>query len=761
MLWIGDPAVLPLDGWALPGEDGVAYATSRNGAPDVTDLWPGPPSAATRSMGDVISIARAGGTARLGRLLAPMAVRYIVVPKRLSTGASAVGNLPVPASLTRALGSQLDLRLLPSDPSLDVYENVSWGPARAELADAAAAPPAALDAGADLSGGQPVLGGSGPVRFAGQLPAPGRVLLSEAPSGRWELTVGGRTAARTRAFGVANVYTTGQAGSAHVRYRTPLWRWPLAVVPYLLWAGAVSVLLQVPAPPGSPRAGHPAHAGPGRGRSVIGRRRRRGWDRGAGAVRPGPAPVTNPTPDVAPVRRTRRAPALIVLVAVLVAGGLVDRRSRAASGESASISAQVPVAAPVSARSSAWYCPGGLAGNPAADASVVVANAGTRHLSGTVTVFGDKGDSHQAPIDVNPASRTSVRLADVVTAGYAAAVVELDGGDAVAETVASGSLGDSVTQCASSASSSWYFAEGSTTKDATETLLALNPFPDDAVVDIVFSTEEGLVSPQALTGLLLKGQALTAINVGDFVQRRESVSVSLVARTGRLVVGRLQTFDGTGTSGRKGISIGLGAAAAGPAWYFPEGLTSDGLAERFQVYNPSKQEAQVQVSLTLDAGEAEPLQLTVPRESRVTVVANDETRIPKSVGHSVTVRTTSGPDVVVERSVDGASPSSRTGLSIALGARLPATRWATAAGAGGRHQRRVGGRAEPRHPLGPGDGQPPGRRRAGDRRWLLVRRGPRRPAPGAARQHRAQTGHHAAADHLVGTRSSSSVTATR
>jgi hypothetical protein len=36
---------------------------------------------------------------------------------------------------------------------------------------------------------------------------------------------------------------------------------------------------------------------------------------------------------------------------------------------------------------------------------------------------------------------------------------------------------------------------------------------------------------------------------------------------------------------------------------------------------------------------------------------------------------------VVERTIDGVAPSARTGMSITLGARLPATRWATAAGA--------------------------------------------------------------------------------
>ena len=243
VLWLGDPATLPLDGWDFEGEPGVAWATSRNGPPDVTDLWPGPPSDATVAIGDAVHVARDGGTARLGRLLAPMGIRYIVVPKQLSTADDAPEQLDVPAGLTRALGSQLDLRVLPSDPALDVYENVSWGPARALLTDAgAAAVRAGAGVGANLAGGQPVLSGAGPVHFRGTLPGAGTVLISEAPSERWELTVGGSSAARVDAFGVANAFTAGQAGSAQVRYRTPLYRWPLAVLPLVLWAGAAVML---------------------------------------------------------------------------------------------------------------------------------------------------------------------------------------------------------------------------------------------------------------------------------------------------------------------------------------------------------------------------------------------------------------------------------------------------------------------------------------------------------------------------------------
>jgi hypothetical protein len=252
VLWVGDPATLPLDGWPLDGVDGVAYATSRNGPPEVTDLWPGPPSAATEAIGKAVQVARQGGTARLGRLLAPLGIRYIVVPEQLST-ADASQRLAIPAALTRALGSQLDLRLLPSDPALDVYENVSWGPARALLTEAGAAALAAPQRSeADLAGGQPVLGGSGPVRFRGPLPAPGTVLLAESPSDRWQLEVRGTAAPRQDAFGVANSFATRDAGSARLRYRTPLYRYPLALLPFALWAWAAALLWRTRARPAPP-----------------------------------------------------------------------------------------------------------------------------------------------------------------------------------------------------------------------------------------------------------------------------------------------------------------------------------------------------------------------------------------------------------------------------------------------------------------------------------------------------------------------------
>jgi GT2 family glycosyltransferase len=241
VLWLGDPQALPIDGWHLG--DGLAYATSRDGPPEITDQLPGPQSSPTRALARSLELAERGDTARLGRLLAPMGVRYIVVPIELSTGRERPGRFPVRSSLSRALVSQIDLRLLPSDPGVAVYENTSWGPARAVLPDRLTGPiPRSLGAGADLSGGTAVLLDGGPLKFSGTV-EDGTVLVAEAATGRWALSVDGTGVPRQQAYGVANAYGPAAGGKAELRYRTPLWRYGAIVLQLGLWVGAARALL--------------------------------------------------------------------------------------------------------------------------------------------------------------------------------------------------------------------------------------------------------------------------------------------------------------------------------------------------------------------------------------------------------------------------------------------------------------------------------------------------------------------------------------
>ncbi len=380
-----------------------------------------------------------------------------------------------------------------------------------------------------------------------------------------------------------------------------------------------------------------------------------------------------------PAARARRGPVLLLLAAVLVVGGIIDRQARSASSATTVTTVTpAPVAAPASAGSSAWYCTGSnAAGSTAADGSVVVANAGDRPLTGTITVLPTQGESKSAPLDIPADGRQAIRLSEVATAPFASAVVELDGGEAVAELTTAGALGDTVAQCASAASDRWYFADGVTTRDASETLLLFNPFPDDAVVDVIFTSDEGQVRPERLTGLAITGRSTAAISVNEFAQRREVVATSITARSGRLVAARQQAFDGS--AGRKGMAVTLGAAAPSERWYFPEGRVSEGVIEQYHLFNPANTEANVEVAFTLDQGSAEPMLLTVPPQSQVTVKANDEPRIPKDVAHAAAIRSLNSVPVVAERTIDSRRPGA-TGVAMTVGARTAAPRWAVAAG---------------------------------------------------------------------------------
>ena len=365
---------------------------------------------------------------------------------------------------------------------------------------------------------------------------------------------------------------------------------------------------------------------------------------------------------------------LAFVILLLVAAGVADRRDRGSGSAVSTLDAQQPVVAASSARSSAWYC-AGATGTPNGNAAgtVVVANIGHGRLHGTVSVMPSEGPTDVRPIEVAPAAQSFMRLEYPKPTPWLGAIVELDGGQAGVEMVTSGPRGDSVTPCASSVSSAWYFAEGVTTKDATEVLTLFNPFPEDAIVDIAFTTEEGETTPDALSGLAVAGRSVKAVNVGEFVQRREGVTSAVTARAGRLVVERFQSFDGS--AGRRGMTMALGSPAAESQWYFPEGLVADGLAERYQIFNPGAQESEVALSFSPESGESEPLNLTIPPHRRVSVAANDETRIPRGVPHAVTVESTNDVGVVVERTVDGGPPSGRVGVAMTRGATGTALSW--------------------------------------------------------------------------------------
>ncbi len=130
-LWLGSAGSLPL---ASEGSvDGVAFATSLDGLPTAAQLWAPAPSTLSSVVAADLRWTEQGETTGLGRLLAPLAVRYVVVP----TGTQAV---PALAQLVTELAQQVDLVPVGADPSYLVFQNAAWAPLFSVLAPSTALP---------------------------------------------------------------------------------------------------------------------------------------------------------------------------------------------------------------------------------------------------------------------------------------------------------------------------------------------------------------------------------------------------------------------------------------------------------------------------------------------------------------------------------------------------------------------------------------------------------------------------------------------
>lgn len=395
----------------------------------------------------------------------------------------------------------------------------------------------------------------------------------------------------------------------------------------------------------------------------------------------------------------RRLPTLAVIVLAIAGLVIADRSSSTpVRTDSVATGALMPVASPPQAVSSAFFCAGGGATpGKAFDMVVVVANPGTTAISVLVTAYPAALPSDAAgttavaalkpvskPVTIGARTRTDISVHDLLQAPFAAAVVETNDPDvAVERRVYANGVAMASSPCASAPSDKWYFPTGTTTRDAQELLAVFNPFPVDAVLDVTFQTSDGFRDPVELRSLPVPGGQLRVLDISTLVPRIEQLAATVIVRSGRVIVDRLQSFDGTEPNHPAGLAATLGAPVPAKVWTFAEGEVADGLNEVFTVMNPSDVAVNAHLEVTLDDpaanGTVDPIPLTVPARGYAQVVMRDQTRVPANIGHSVTVRS-ADVGVVAERTITGAAPAPRHGYAPALGAPLMATRWCFADG---------------------------------------------------------------------------------
>ena len=240
VLWIGAPEFLPVQG--RPLEAGLAWVTTLDQQPTVLDrVLPADPGESDLVQ-DVIRQVLDGWTARVGRQLAGLGVRYVLLLERLAPApfSAADDAIPIPAAVIDGFGDQLDLqRIEGTNSALHLYINTTWTPVRAAL------PPGFDDGISELSdlerspigAGVGVLPGGG-TALHGPLPEGAEIFVAQTPDAGWELSLDGQVVARRVAVGWASAYLPSGGGLASLDYETTWWRH----VAQLVQAGALVVL---------------------------------------------------------------------------------------------------------------------------------------------------------------------------------------------------------------------------------------------------------------------------------------------------------------------------------------------------------------------------------------------------------------------------------------------------------------------------------------------------------------------------------------
>ena len=129
VLVVGDTRLVPAGQHAYG--DGLAYSLIQNSQSTVLDQFTPISDDSDQFVKPLIDAIAQGATDRVGRLMAPFGIRYIVVPVLDRVQSTSASPLPVASGLTQSLGAQLDLRSVYSPTSMVIFENTQWIPVTA------------------------------------------------------------------------------------------------------------------------------------------------------------------------------------------------------------------------------------------------------------------------------------------------------------------------------------------------------------------------------------------------------------------------------------------------------------------------------------------------------------------------------------------------------------------------------------------------------------------------------------------------------
>lgn len=240
--------------------------------------------------------------------------------------------------------------------------------------------------------------------------------------------------------------------------------------------------------------------------------------------------------------------------------------------------------------------------------------------------------------------------------------------------------GATAARCSPDASTTWYFAEGSSDIGYDERILLYNPFPAEAVVRVGLFTPKGVQTKANLADIPVHESSTTAIALNDFVLRQSSLGAAIEVTRGRVVAWRVMFVKNPAAP--QGVTGSLGADAPALNWYFPSGEIGPGASQRLSILNPGQREATVTVSIVTSKGVLQPPKLVdkpiAPHTVKTIDPADFLTKEQADPGPaSLVVRSSNDAAIVAERTLTY-TRSNLHGVTSDVGAPALGASWALA-----------------------------------------------------------------------------------
>jgi len=309
---------------------------------------------------------------------------------------------------------------------------------------------------------------------------------------------------------------------------------------------------------------------------------------------------------------------------------------------------------------------------------ILLMNRESQAANVTLDLMNEKGETAQKQVVVNPTSRYTIFVNDVMPGCSVSAKVSSDVPVTAERAMYFNYKGtwnggtDAVG--AKAADKSWYFAEGTTRDNFDAYITMQNPNADATVATLDYMIEgEGLKS----VGMGLPGGARTTVHVPDQIGGGKDFSVKVTAGL-PIVAERPMYFNyqGKWTGGHDVMGIN----APAKSFYFAEGATYPNFDEYLCLQNPGEGNITVNATYMLASGQTIDKTYYVPRYQRKTISVNSEV----GKNQEVSVALTSDDDFVAERPMyfnyTGKSGVSWTGGHDVIGAVKPSTEFNFAEG---------------------------------------------------------------------------------